>query len=127
MEIIYRAFDGKEFFDEYSCEEHERQTKAKEYEGEITGFNCHGFSLNISNNFTEFIDEVCSIGVKTENAVKFIQEAYKGEELARVCTKVGAYKYIYETDEWVNIDNIINKLKAEITKLEQTKEKLMKD
>ena len=40
MEVIYRAFDGKEFFDEYSCEEYEQQIKAKEYKEEITGC-CH--------------------------------------------------------------------------------------
>lgn len=120
MEVIYRAFDGKEFFDEYSCEEHEQQIKAKEYNKEITGFNYYGLPLSIIDNLAEFVDGAYFIGVKTESAVKFIQEVYEGEEFARVCTKVGAYKYVCETDKWENIDTII-------AELEQTKEKLMGD
>lgn len=127
MEIIYRAFDGKEFPDEFSCEEHEQQIKAKEYKKEITGFSYYGLPLSITNNLAEFVSNAYFIGVKTESAVKFIQEVYDGEEFARVCTKIGAYKYIYETDEWENIDTIIKKLKSDIAELEQTKEKLMED
>lgn len=127
MEVIYRAFDGKEFFDEYSCEEHEQQIKAKEHNGEITGFDYYGLPLSIIDNLAEFVSNAYFIGVKTESAVKFIQEVYKGEEFAQVCTKVGAYKYTYKTGEWENIDIIIKKLKSNIAELEQTKEKLMKN
>lgn len=127
MEIIYRASDGKEFFDVYSCEEHERQIKVEEYDGEITGFNRYGLPLSITNNLEEFTNKAFFVGVKTERAVKFIQEAYDGEGLALVCTKIDAYKYLWMEDEWISIDNLINKLKSDIAELKQMKEKLMGD
>lgn len=125
MEIIYRAFDGKEFFDVYSCEEHEQQIKAKEYDEEITGLDRYGLPLSITDNLEEFTNKAHFVGVKTERAVKFIQEAFNGEGLALVCTKIGAYKYLWMEDEWMSIDNLINKLKSDIVKLKQIKEKLM--
>ena len=58
MNIIYRAFDGKEFEGENDCLYYEREITANKYKNDIIGLNEGLEEINLFNGMSDFSKEV---------------------------------------------------------------------
>ena len=111
--IIYRSFDGEDFYDEQTCEEYEQ--KYLEYGREFAV----AYDFYLGNWEHLDIDKVnidemlCNLDFAFQNCeyvrVHFIpsieaQDFMYGEFGFNLPEKKGTFKYDHDTDEWVEVD-----------------------
>lgn len=128
MEIIYRAFDGKNFESEDECIMYENEKRSSVWKNEIIGFDSGMNQANLEDGFDSLFRRSFYIVVKTEATIRFLQE--NKEELGSFvcdfcedCDKPGCYFYDDE-DKWKNMDDIINDYYKEIERLDRLKKRL---
>lgn len=111
MEIIYRAFDGKEFFSEDECSIYEASSRLRSVKG-LACFDADIKKLSFENP-VETIEKAIYIRLDNWNAV----EAYRRESAEIGCSypdRPGFWYYCDREYEWVEIEDKITELLNEI-------------
>ena len=73
MEIIYRAYDNKEFRFEEECLQYEEEQQLETLKDEIVGVDWDGVFIDIAEvGVGNFFDTVAVITIKTMRAVNFL-------------------------------------------------------
>ena len=124
MDIIYRAFDGKEFEGENDCLYYEREITANKYKNDIIGLNEGLEEINLFNGMGDFFQGSYFILIKTNEAADFIEKIRPDCDLYIPFIKKGAYYYDKTVDEWRTIDEKINELYKEVEQMIKIKNKL---
>lgn len=107
MEIIYRAFDGKEFFSGDECSIYEASSRLRS----VKGLACFDGSLKklSFNDPVETIQKAIYVRLDNWNAV----EVYRHEsaEIGCICPDRPGFWYFCDRDcEWVEIEDKITEL-----------------
>lgn len=129
MEIIYQAFDGKKFDSEDECIMYENEKRSNTWKNDIIGFDSGMNQANSEDGFDSLFRHSFYIVVKTEAAIRFLQEN-KDElgsfvfDFCEECNKPGCYFYDDNEDKWKNMDDIINDCYKEIKRLDGLKKHL---
>ena len=119
MEIIYKAFDGKIFYDEDDCQHYEEEKKLEKYQDGIKILDSDG---NIMPLALENLERAFYLSIKKEECVDFLFEQdiiYPREK--------GIYYYDDHcgyVGEWKKIDDKISQLKEKLRFFASVKEKL---
>ena len=117
--IVYIAFDGKEFDNEYDCREYELNTKLKDIGNDLLLYDKNGKKIEKIDNqlLAESIDYIV---VKSEKAYEYFVEQmdyfglnYPDYYNSPICS----YCYDYDENEWINIEDRVQCLQLEIDKL----------
>ena len=117
--IVYIAFDGKEFDNEYDCREYELNTKLKDIGDDLLLYDKNGKKIEKIDNqlLAESIDYIV---VKSEKAYEYFVEQmdyfglnYPDYYNSPICS----YCYDYDENEWINIEDRVQCLQLEIDKL----------
>lgn len=123
MDIIYRAFDGKEFDCEDDCLKYETMINAKRFKSNIVGLGESGEEIGLSDGLEQFFQDSYFVFVKTQEAVDFINNMDLMIK-SPYCEMEEYYYYDEGEDEWISINEKINELYGEIEELSQIKRKL---
>lgn len=83
MEIIYRAFDGKEFSNEIDCRAHEDELKASEFASNIHLWDEDKDSRELTAELIEDFNLIMYFRCDTEEAYKFILDLNVKEGYAK--------------------------------------------
>lgn len=124
MDIIYRAFDGKEFEEENDCLHYEREITANKYKNDIIGLNEGLEEINLFNGMTDFFQESYFVLIKTNEAADFIEENSSNRDFYIPSIRKGEYYYDKMDDEWKTIDEKLNELYRDIEEITEIKRKL---
>jgi hypothetical protein len=109
MEIIYRAFDGKEFDDEEECLDYELKVKTENFtkSNHLAFFDKNGDRLNTS--IFKALVEAEFISIVTKNAFEIVEKVGKDYGLA-FPPKCGFWTWDSSKEDWVDIDDKIEEL-----------------
>lgn len=116
MEIIYKAFDGKIFYNEYDCCEYEEEKQLERYQKDIRILDSKG---NIMPLTFENLEKTFCLNIKREECIKWLS----GQSIIYP-NETGTYYYDDYTDEWEKLDEKIDELKKELSFFTDMKEKL---
>lgn len=124
MDIIYRAFDGKEFEGENDCLYYEREITAEKYKNDIIGLNEALERINLFDGMNDFFQRSYFILVKTNEAADFIEENSSNCDFYIPSIGKGEYYYDKADDEWRIMDEKLNELYRDIEEMTEIKRKL---
>ena len=124
MDIIYRAFDGKEFEEEDDCLYYEREIIANKYKNDIIGLNKEFEKISLFDGIENFFQKSYFILIKTNEAVDFIKENNFNWNFYIPSFEKGTYYYDQTVDEWRAIDEKVNKFYQDIEEMMKIKRKL---
>lgn len=124
MDIIYRAFDGKEFEEEDDCLYYEREIIANKYKNDIIGLNKEFEKISLFDGIENFFQKSYFILIKTNEAVDFIKENNFNWNFYTPSFGKGTYYYDQIVDEWRAIDEKVNKFYQDIEEMMKIKRKL---
>lgn len=124
MDIIYRAFDGKEFEGENDCFYYEREITANKYKNDIIGLNEDLEEINLFNGISDFFQKSYFVLIKTNEAADFIEENSSNCDFYIPSIRKGEYYYDKMDDEWKTIDEKLNELYRDIEEITEIKRKL---
>lgn len=116
MEIIYKAFDGKIFDNEYKCQNYETEKALEEYRKSVKLLDSYGKPIPLTQ---DGLVECFFINIKNEKFLKWIPE-----QRFSLPQNIGIYYYNDKDDRWENLDNKIDELKENLSFLIGAKEKL---
>lgn len=120
METIYRAKDGKEFFDEYDCAEYENELRIKN--GEMPKMQDDEFNIITNfNNFEKVFYIIIENDLQLENT-ETLAEYYGFYDYPR---RTGTYYWSSDDDNWVDISERLQARRKEIVELEALKTKML--
>ena len=114
MDIIYRAFDGKEFEEEDDCLYYEREIIANKYKNDIIGLDDNLEEINLFDGIENFFQKSYFILIKTNEAVDFIKENNFNWNFYIPSFGKGTYYYDQIVGEWRAIDEKVNKFYQDI-------------
>lgn len=119
MEIIYRAFDGEEFEDEYACQEYEEKLSIKNLGRELTMVNDEFEPVTCGDDVYYFV-------VRSEAARHKIQELIGSCHFAHLKEILLDTPYMWDNDtyEYLSIPRFIEEKQAKIAELIKIAEKL---
>lgn len=124
MDIIYRAFDGKEFEGENDCFYYEREITANKYKNDIIGLNEDLEEINLFDGISVFFQKSYFVLIKTNEAADFIEENSSNRDFYIPSIRKGEYYYDKMDDEWKTIDEKLNELYRDIEEITEIKRKL---
>lgn len=124
MDIIYRAFDGKEFEGENDCFYYEREITANKYKNDIIGLNEDLEEINLFDGISDFFQKSYFVLIKTNEAADFIEENSSNRDFYIPSIRKGEYYYDKMDDEWKTIDEKLNELYRDIEEMTEIKRKL---
>lgn len=124
MDIIYRAFDGKEFEGENDCLYYEREITANKYKNDIIGLNEGLEEINLFDGISNFFQKSYFVLIKTNEAADFIEENSSNRDFYIPSIRKGEYYYDKMDDEWKTIDEKLNELYRDIEEITEIKRKL---
>jgi len=108
MEIIYRAFDGKEFKNEDECLSYEHQQEIKALNLQSRFFNFDGEVMDI-NDLYHCIENGWYMDIVSIEEARIIAE-YAEREMSLVLFKdkptIGRFYYNDGAEEWHNIEEL---------------------
>lgn len=108
MEIIYRAFDGKEFKNEDECLSYEHQQEIKALNLQSRFFNFDGEVMDI-NDLYHCIENGWYMDIVSIEEARIIAE-YAEREMSLVLFKdkptIGRFYYDDSAEEWHNIEEL---------------------
>lgn len=116
MEIIYRAFDGKEFQHEDDCLEYERQQEIKALNLQSRFFNFDGEAMDI-NDLYHCIENGWYMEIASIEEAQIIAEYAErevGTTLFRTKPAVGRYYWDDSAEQWRNIETLYNAYAARL-------------
>lgn len=108
MEIIYRAFDGKEFQREDDCLEYERQQEIKALNLQSRFFNFDGEVMDI-NDLYHCIENGWYMEIATIEEARIIAEYAEREigiTLFETTPTIGRYYWDDANEEWRSIEEL---------------------
>lgn len=119
MEIIYRAFDGKEFEDEYDCQEYEETLAIKNLGRELTIVNDEFEPVTCGDDIYYFV-------VQSEAARRKIYDLidYCYLECSKEILLNTPYMWYDDANKFLPIPRLIEEKQAEIAELARYIEKL---
>lgn len=124
MDVIYRAFDGKEFEKKDDCLCYEREITAEKYRNDIIGLDNKLEEINLFDGMNNFFQKSYFILIKTNEAADFIEENSSNCDFRIPHVRKGEY-YYDETDyEWRTIDEKVSELYRDINEMTEVKRKL---
>lgn len=124
MDIIYRAFDGKEFEGENDCFYYEREITANKYKNDIIGLNEDLEEINLFDGISDFFQKSYFVLIKTNETADFIEENSSNRDFYIPSIRKGEYYYDKMDDEWKTIDEKLNELYRDIEEITEIKRKL---
>lgn len=124
MDIIYRAFDGKEFEGENDCLYYEREITANKYKNDIIGLNDFLEETNLFDGIGDFFRRSYFVLIKTNEAADFIEKISSERDFYIPSIGKGEYYYDKTDDEWRTIDEKVNELYRDIEEMMEIKRKL---
>lgn len=128
MEIIYKAFDGKEFDDEEECLDYELKIKTENFtkNNHLAFFDKEGNRLDIS--IFKALNEAEFISISTEDAFEIV-ERIGDKSCLGYPSDCGLWQWDDDHDKWIRVDykieeltkilNLYHKIKSAITKREE--------
>ena len=128
MEIIYRAFDGKEFDDEEECLNYELKVKTENFtkSNHLAFFDEEGNRINIS--IFKALNEAEFMSISTENAFEIV-ERVGNKFCLEYPSDCGLWQWDDDHDKWVTVDykieeltkilNLYHKIKSTVIKEEE--------
>lgn len=124
MDVIYRAFDGREFEEEDDCIYYEREITAIKYKKDIIGLSDDLEEINLFDGTNNFFQKSYFIFIKTNEAADFIEENCSDYDFCDLTIKKGTYYYDKTCDEWRTMDEKLNELYRDIEEMTEIKRKL---
>lgn len=124
MNIIYRAFDGKEFEEKDDCINYEEKIIAEKYKNDIIGLSEEFEQISLFDGVENFFQESYFVLVKTDEAVNFIEENSYNWNVYTPPLKKGTFYFNEMNNEWQDIDEKINEFYQEIEEMTGIKNKL---
>lgn len=114
MKTIYIADDGKQFDDECECKEYEYSLAMEKAKDIIRGLDEDGDPIKFSD--LHFCDRVYTVYLATNDAVEFfIDRCYKEQISTDGLENPGVY--IWDNDEWADIEWEIEQHERRIKRL----------
>lgn len=111
METVFRAFDGKIFEDEDNCALYEKREKEKKIHNQYLGINYDENKIDFSEkSFFEFFNEIQFLIIKTEAAAELLSTIAE-EEGYIVPNQIGAFVWDEEENNFINVENKVEKMK----------------
>lgn len=124
MDIIYRAFDGKEFEKEDDCFCYEKEITAEKYKNDIIGLDDNLEEINLFDGMNNFFQRSYFILIKTNEAADFIEENSSNCDFCIPHVRKGEYYYDKTDCEWRTIDEKVSELYRDIEEIVEIKRKL---
>lgn len=124
MDIIYRAFDGKEFEEEDDCLCYEKEITAEKYKNDIIGLDDNLEETNLFGGMNDFFQRSYFILIKTNEAADFIKENSSNCDFRIPHVRKGEYYYDETDSEWRTIDEKVSELYRDIEEIVEIKRKL---
>lgn len=124
MDIIYRAFDGKEFEKEDDCLYYEKEITAEKYKNDIIGLDDNLEEINLFDGMNNFFQRSYFILIKTNEAADFIEENSSNCDFRIPHVRKGEYYYDKTDYEWRTIDEKVSELYRDIEEIVEIKRKL---
>lgn len=119
MEIIYRAFDGKEFEDEYDCQEYEDKLVIKNLGRDLTMVNDEFEPVTCGDDVYYFVVR----SRVARDKIKELLDSYLFERNEEICLDT-PYMWNDDISKFLPIPRLIEEKQAEIAKLTEYIEKL---
>lgn len=111
METVFRAFDGKIFEDEDDCVLYERKEKEKKIHNQYFGMNYAENKIDFSEkSFCDFFNEIQFLIIKTKAAAELLSTAAE-EEGYIIPNQIGAFVWDEEENNFINVENKVEKMK----------------
>lgn len=103
MEVIYRAFDGKEFDDEYECEqyEHMRELVSKDFHSHL--YTTKGEEIQLIDITSDNCDNILYMDIKSQEDYETIDKIMECFGCGMPPT-FGRYYYDLVADVWKSYD-----------------------
>lgn len=124
MDIIYRAFDEKEFEKEDDCLCYEKEITAEKYKNDIIGLDDNLEEINLFDGMNNFFQRSYFILIKTNEAADFIEENSSNCDFRIPHVRKGEYYYDKTDYEWRTIDEKVSELYRDIEEIVEIKRKL---
>ena len=124
MDIIYRAFDVKEFEKEDDCLCYEKEITAEKYKNDIIGLDDNLEEINLFDGMNNFFQRSYFILIKTNEAADFIEENSSNCDFRIPHVRKGEYYYDKTDCEWRTIDEKVSELYRDIEEIVEIKRKL---
>lgn len=124
MDVIYRAFDGKEFEEEDDCLYYEKEITAEKYKNDIIGLDDNLEEINLFDGMNNFFQRSYFILIKTNEAADFIEENSSNCDFRIPHVRKGEYYYDKADYEWRTIDEKVSELYRDIEEITEIKRKL---
>lgn len=115
METVFRAFDGKIFEDEDDCFLYERKEKEKKIRNQYFGMDYAENKINFSEkSFFDFFNEIQFLIIKTKAAAELLSTVAE-EEGYTIPNQIGAFVWDEEENNFINVENKVEKMKKELS------------
>lgn len=117
MELIYKAFDGKEFSNEIDCRAHEDSLKADEFESQLHLWDEDRCILKLDTELLEDFCRVMYFRCDTEEAYKFVLDLNVAEGYAKGLTGAGAnitWWWNEQRTQWEHLEDKLATIQEEL-------------
>lgn len=115
METVFRAFDGKIFEDEDNCALYEMKEKEKKIHNQYFGMDHAENKIDFSEkSFYDFFNQIQFLIIKTKAAAEVLSTVAE-EEGYTIPNQIGAFVWDEEENDFINVENKVEKMKKELS------------